>query len=349
MGEAKKRARIDFNGEDFEEEAAQVRIKIQTYFSQLIGDIQRKQAGLISELDLILSNYRQGREKINELEKMKNYHEDLCQSSSVGEIHYDLLARIEVELTELKQTTLMSVDFEWNTRLAKKAKQIGKLIQKKSIGTIDEINDTTADSDITKKVTDSSLFIFSKRLYEGLIYKTDVGPIPRDSYREEHLKSSFSDYVNWRVAIGGCYWCGKATNPNPYTYVCDKKCYQYLHEWCRRKLSEFGEYLCVYPGCDGLVVGDVKFCSQVHQNELEKNFKIAHNVSITKMPYKSPHWYKDKKLSNQKITRLFSKTDTPAVPQSSNLSAFRTLTKRSTSETLSGDIFKKSSQINFSL
>ena len=154
-------------------------------------------------------------------------------------------------------------------------------------------NSNSSVGGVTKKGTDSSLFIFSKRLYEGLIYKTDVGPIPRDSYREEHLKSSFSDYVNWRVGIGGCYWCGKATNPNPYTYVCDKKCYQYLHEWCRRKLSEFGEYLCVYPDCDVLVVGDVKFCSEAHQNELEKNFKTIHNVSTGKFELKIPDWYKE--------------------------------------------------------
>ena len=66
MGEAKKRSRINFNGGYFEEEAVQVRMDIQTYFSLLIDAINRKQADLISELDLILSNYRQEREKIDE-------------------------------------------------------------------------------------------------------------------------------------------------------------------------------------------------------------------------------------------------------------------------------------------
>ena len=321
MVEARKRSRIDFNGDDFEEEAAQLRINIQTYFSQLSDVISRRQAELISELDLILSNYKLEREKINELEKMKKYHEDLRQSSSVGDMHNDVLTRIELELTELKQSTLISVDFEWDRRLAKRIKQTGKLTQKKSIESFDDsgINDTTAVSDVTMKGADSSLFILSKRLYEGLIYKTDVGPIPRDSYREEYLKSPFNNYVNWRVAIEGCYWCGKATNPNLYTYVCDKKCYQYFHEWCRRKLSEFcGEYLCMYPACDESVVRDVEFCSVVHQNDLAKNYKIVYNVSITKMPNRSPHWYIDKKSStNQKITKFFPKGNTPPAPQNS--------------------------------
>ena len=322
MGEAKKRSRINFNGGYFEEEAVQVRMDIQTYFSLLIDAINRKQADLISELDLILSNYRQGREKIDELEKMKKYHEDLWQSSSVEDIHDDLLARIDVELTELKQTMLTSVDFEWNRRLARGTKQVGKLIQKKSTGSFNESNETTAASDVTMKGTDSSLFVFSKRLYEGLVYKTDVGPIPRDSCCEEHLTSSFSDHVNWRAAIEGCYWCGKATHPNQYTYVCDKKCYQYFHEWCRRKLSEFcREYLCMYPGCDESVSGDVKFCSVVHQNEMEKKYKLVHNMNISKLVNKSPHWYMDKKNSaSQKITKFFPKSSTPAVPQNSDQS-----------------------------
>ena len=159
---------------------------------------------------------------------------------------------------------------------------------------VSSINSNSSCSDVTMKGADSSLFILSKRLYEGLIYKTDVGPIPRDSYREEYLKSPFNNYVNWRVTIEGCYWCGKATNPNQYTYVCDKKCYQYFHEWCRRKLSEFcGEYLCMYPGCDESVVRDVRFCSETHQNELENKFKTIHNLSVGKFVLKMPNFYKE--------------------------------------------------------
>ena len=159
---------------------------------------------------------------------------------------------------------------------------------------VSSISSNSSYSDVTMKGTYSSLFIFSERLYEGLIDETDVGPIPRDSNREEYLKSPFSDYFNWRVTIEGCYWCGKNTNPNQYTYVCDKKCYQYFHEWCRRKLSEFcGEYLCMYPGCDESVVRDVRFCSETHQNKLEKKFKIIHNLSVGKVVLKMPDWYQE--------------------------------------------------------
>ena len=96
-----------------------------------------------------------------------------------------------------------------------------------------------AITDVTMTGAVSSLFILSKSLYEELIYRTDVGPIPRDSNREEHLSSEFSDSPNWRVAIEGCYWCGRPTRTNQYTYVCNKKCYSLFHEWCRRKVYEF--------------------------------------------------------------------------------------------------------------
>ena len=150
------------------------------------------------------------------------------------------------------------------------------------------------------KTRSSSLFIFSKRLYEGLIYKTDVGPIPRESCREEHLKSPFSDHVNWRVAIKGCYWCGKATNPNPYTYVCDKKCYQYFHEWCRRKLlTSGGKYLCKYPGCEEAFLNDSSVCSDNHLVRLESNYKSIFNKTSEKIISRGPSYYQVFKVSDK--------------------------------------------------
>ena len=282
---------LNLDREDFETEASKIRTKIETYFSQLIEVIKLRKSTLISQLDNILSRYRKEREmnrdKMRELEKMRKFHEELYSTSTFNKLQDDVLSRINTELATLKQTMdSIVIEFEWNQKYASEVNNIGKL-------TCNAIGNSSS-SDVTMKGADSSLFIFSKKLYEGLIYKTDVGPIPRDSYREEYLKSPFNNYVNWRVAIEGCYWCGKATNPNQYTYVCDKKCYQYFHEWCRRKLSEFcGEYLCMYPGCDESVVRDVKFCSETHQNNLAKKFKIIHHISVGKVVLKMPDWYQE--------------------------------------------------------
>ena len=343
---------INFDREDFELEASNVRTKIQTYFTQLIEVIRQRQSQLTSELDEIISHYRleriRVRGKVNELEKMKKFHEDLRFSSSIGDIHSELLSKIDSELTQLKHNSSMTVEFEWTREFARNANKIGKLTRIPSnilfsnLPQIDEV-----ESDVTMKNTDSNKFIFSKRLYEGLIYKTDVGPIPRDSYCEEHLRSTFTEYSNWRVVIEGCYWCGKANILNQYIYVCDKRCYSCLHEWCRMKLFEFcRDSLCMYPGCEMLSLNDdCKFCSESHQQTLERDYRTIQSINTGKLGLKNPYWYSSNK-SNQLITSYFSESPTvkkitkyfpkagiqDATPNltESSLSAFNSLSKQST-------------------
>ena len=335
-----------FDKEDFEAMADSVRTKIQNYFSQLIEVIRQRQSQLTSELDEIISHYRleriRVRGKVNELEKMKKFHEDLRFSSSIGDIHSELLSKIDSELTQLKHNSSMTVEFEWTRKFARNANKIGKLTRIPSnitsLSNLPQIDE--AESGVTMKNTDCSLFIFSQRLYEGLIYKTDVGPIPRDSYCEDHLKSTFTEYSNWRVVIEGCYWCRKATNLNQYMYVCNKKCYQYFHEWCRMKLFEFcGDSLCMYPGCEMLSLNDCKFCSESHQLTLEREYKTIQSIITGKVGVKIPYWYSSNQLITKsptmnKITKYFPKASiqdaTPSPTDISLLSAYNSLSKQST-------------------
>ena len=291
--------------EDFEVEADKVRKKIQSYFSQLIDAIKSRKAHLISELDKILSRYRQEREKrrgkVEELEKLIKHYESLRSSSKVKDLNDEILSRVKRELSEIKDEKKIhyKIEFGCKPKDIIKAGKFGELTytsdNKASISLVDSVfhKQATPDNIVSvSKTRSSSLFIFSKRLYEGLIYKTDVGPIPRESCREEHLKSPFSDHVNWRVAIKGCYWCGKATNPNPYTYVCDKKCYQYFHEWCRRKLlTSGGKYLCKYPGCEEAFLNDSSVCSDNHLVRLESNYKSIFNKTSEKIISRGPSYY----------------------------------------------------------
>ena len=159
-------------------------------------------------------------------------------------------------------------------------------------------------NDVIMTGTDCSSFIFSKRLYEGLIYRTDVGPIPRDSYREEYMSSEFANTANWRRAIEGCYWCGNLTRPHQYTYVCGKKCFSLLHEWCRRKLCEFcGDSLCMLPGCEQVAVESANCCSETHQQQLEKKYKTIKKGKDINLGT-GAYWYDSKEiLTNKKITQ----------------------------------------------
>ena len=118
--------------EDFETVAANVRVKIDTYFSQLLEIIRNRQTNLISELDEILSRYRQGRarlrDKVRELEEIKKYHEDRYSSSTVKHLQDEILNRINSELAELREeASSMSVEFEWSQDYARDASKIGKL------------------------------------------------------------------------------------------------------------------------------------------------------------------------------------------------------------------------------
>ena len=313
--------------EDFETVAANVRVKIYTYFSQLLEIIRNRQTNLISELDDILSRYRQGRarqrDKVRELEEIKKYHEDRSSSSTVKHLQDGILNRINSELAELrKKANSMSVEFEWSQTYARDVSKIGKLkyalfysqsqydtplptnIQPGVSSKIGKLKETC--SDVIMMGTDCSSFIFSRRLYEGLIYRTDVGPIPRDSYREEHMSSEFANTANWRRAIEGCYWCGGPTRSNQYTYVCDKKCFSLLHEWCRRKLCEFcGDSLCMLPGCEQVAVESANCCSETHQQQLEKKYKTIKKGKDTNLGT-GAYWYEKKEiLTNKKTTQFF--------------------------------------------
>ena len=301
--------------DNFELEVDEVKNKVQSYFSQLIDAIKSRKAHFIAELDKILSRYRQERDKsggkIEELEKLIKHYEDLSTSSKVRDLNDEILSRVKRELSEIEdhKSIPFSVEFECKPKDIIKAGRFGELKYSDTSGNKTQmcLMDSVFHKQVTpvnnvsvSKTRSSSMFLFSKKLYQGLIYKTDVGPIPRESCREEYLKSPFSNYVNWRVAIEGCYWCGKATNPNPYTYVCDKKCYQYFHEWCRRKLLAFGgKCLCKYPGCEEVHLMDSCVCSDNHLVRLESNYKSIFNKTSEKIISRGPSYYQIFKISDK--------------------------------------------------
>ena len=141
--------------EDFETVAANVRVKIDTYFSQLLDTIRNRQTNLISELDEILSRYRQGRarlrDKVRELEEIKKYHEDRYSSSTVKHLQDGILNGINSELAELRENyskNSMSVEFGWSQTYARDASKIGKLKERNSNVMIEDV--VMRDTDCTK-------------------------------------------------------------------------------------------------------------------------------------------------------------------------------------------------------
>ena len=117
--------------EDFETVAANVREKIGTYFSQLLETIRNRQTNLISELDEILSRYKQERarqrDKVRELEEMEKYNEDITNPPFEMIVsHTELLAKLRGERDIIEN---MKIEFEWDRRYAREASKIGNLKQ----------------------------------------------------------------------------------------------------------------------------------------------------------------------------------------------------------------------------
>ena len=113
--------------DEFESMVSQVQNKMNTYFSQLIKTLMSRQDELNSELDEILTNYRQQREKIKELKKLNKLHTKMYSRSTVKEVLDDVTVRVETELSCLKENIPICVEFEWDRRYAKKASKLGTL------------------------------------------------------------------------------------------------------------------------------------------------------------------------------------------------------------------------------
>ena len=112
---------------DFEVEVSAIRSKIEEYFSHLIETLKKRRTKLISELNEILSNYKQQQMKIKDLEKLNKQHREIYFSSSVKEILNDFINKTKTELSSLKEKTSVTVEFEWNKKYAREASEVGKL------------------------------------------------------------------------------------------------------------------------------------------------------------------------------------------------------------------------------
>ena len=177
--------------DDFEKEAITVRSKIEQYFSHLIQALKKRQTRLISELDDIISSYKQQRVKIEELEKLNEQHRKRLSSSSVEEILNGFIDKTETELSSLKEKTPITVRFEWNQKYAREASKLGKL----------ETESTGLKSDYTESETKyfgnkpclNSSFTTKKPMYfrscldsfysKGFLKHPVTKPITRNKYK----------------------------------------------------------------------------------------------------------------------------------------------------------------------
>ena len=127
--------------EDFETAAANVRTKIDTYFSQLLETIRNRQTNLISKLNDSLSRYRLERvtlrNKVRELEGKERYYTESTPSKYsiiVQRSDAELLVQLRRD-REYHET--MRVEFEWSRKYAREASKIGYL---KLISTLDTLD-----------------------------------------------------------------------------------------------------------------------------------------------------------------------------------------------------------------
>ena len=128
------------------------------------------------------------------------------------------------------------------------------------------------------------------KIKEHLIYDTDVGPIPRSSKNEEHLRSRFSSSRNWLSEIPGCYQCLKTVKEKK-EFLCSKTCYIIFNEWCRLKVSEYtNEEYCKYPGCARKAIGNM-FCGKDHKRKIKKKYPYLNTEDCLSKVDQGPHWY----------------------------------------------------------
>ena len=127
--------------EDFETAAANVRTKIDTYFSQLLETIRNRQTNLISKLNDSLSRYKQERvnlrDKVRELEEKERYYTESTPSKYsiiVQRSDAELLSQLRRD-REYHET--IRVEFEWSRKYAREASKIGYL---KLISTLDTLD-----------------------------------------------------------------------------------------------------------------------------------------------------------------------------------------------------------------
>ena len=138
------------------------------------------------------------------------------------------------------------------------------MIQRREINTPSERKQPTAPVDVTSDL--SRQFVFSAKLTDLLIQRTEVGPIPRNLNHQSRASSSDSTVTSDQIE--GCYWCG-LNNTSFHKLTCSSRCWHLLHEWSVRKVELVCKVrLCVLPGCEESRVDACTCCGLEHVREL---------------------------------------------------------------------------------
>ena len=135
---------------------------------------------------------------------------------------------------------------------------------------------------------------FPIELRNAMIFKTDIGVIPRHGIEEEHLSSPFSSSPNWLREIHGCIRCAnKSVTTTGDANFCTYRCYLLFYEWCRRLVETLtGVRLCRNTGCDKLAAEGFVCCSREHTKALEEKYNQVKSGDFERLIALVPNWYR---------------------------------------------------------
>ena len=144
---------------------------------------------------------------------------------------------------------------------------------------------------------------FPTELHSAMIFKTDIGIIPRSPPREHHLTSPYSSSPNWLRDIRGCYWCGNKSDMVDDSF-CRYRCYLIFYEWCIRKVHTFtGVKMCRDTGCNKTAADGFDCCNREHTKAIEGKYSSVRKVDLDRVCNAvGPNFYKKCDAPNIDIT-----------------------------------------------
>ena len=135
---------------------------------------------------------------------------------------------------------------------------------------------------------------FPTELCNAMVYKTDIGLIPRVHPNEHQLASPYSSSPNWLREINGCTRCGnRSMTTSGNSNFCTFRCYLLFYEWCRRLVESLtGVKLCRNTGCDRLAAEGFVCCNREHTKALEEKYSQVKSGDFERLIALGPNWYR---------------------------------------------------------
>ena len=177
---------------------------------------------------------------------------------------------------------------------------------------------------------------FPIELRNAMIFKTDIGPIPREGIQEQHLASPYSSSPNWLREVVGCVRCGnKSMAQTGNSNFCSFRCYLLFYEWCRRLVESLtGIKLCKDTGCGKLTAEKFGCCSKKHAETLDEKYSQVKFGDFEKLIKLGANWYKKSDFPRNIAATL--KAETFAEPLQETTKLRRTTFKIPQTENNSG-------------